>query len=65
MSDEYTCEMCGGRFGKTWTDDEVLAECEQYFGVVAPEDRVVVCDDCYQAIHPANHPTEVVKARKP
>ena len=64
MADEnYICAMCGGEFEKGWSDDEAMAECESYFGNVTDMPLSIVCDDCYQIIHPAKHPAEVAKAR--
>lgn len=61
MSDnEYKCAMCGGVFGKTWTDEEALVETEEYFGKGWKQEYLdVVCDDCFNKIHPAEHPVEV------
>jgi len=32
-----------------------VAEMESYFGPVPVEERAVVCDDCWAAIHPARN----------
>ena len=52
MSDMYTCAKCGGTYEKGWTDEESLAECFAIFGEVPIEDRVLVCDDCWEEIRP-------------
>lgn len=44
----FTCENCGGRFLRGWTDEEANAEAVANFGALpAPEDQALICDDCY------------------
>jgi hypothetical protein len=53
----YKSAMCGGVFDYEWTDEEAVAEMNQYYGKdFKKEDCEVVCDDCFQKIHPDNHP---------
>ena len=55
--------MCRGVFEKGWSDEEANAEAEYYFGVKNAsknKDCVAVCDDCFQKMHPKDHP-ELVK----
>ena len=59
MTWNYTCAMCGGDFASTWSKKEALAETERDFGAVAEDDRVQVCDDCYQTIRPDKHPKQL------
>lgn len=50
------CAWCGAPcFVDAQAAEEMLAEARMYFGplVARPEDRVVVCDDCW---HDAMHP---------
>lgn len=63
MADEYKCVACGGVFEKTWSDEEALAEMVGYFGEVPEHEQVVVCDDCFQAMHPEDHPERVAEAK--
>jgi hypothetical protein len=60
----YECAMCGETYEKTWSDEEAIAEMNQYFGDVPVEDCDVVCDDCFQKIHPKDHPEEVAAAKR-
>jgi hypothetical protein len=50
MAETYICELCRQEFGKVWTDEEALAESRETFGPIAPDERAVVCDDCYMLI---------------
>jgi hypothetical protein len=61
---EYTCAMCKGIFEKTWPDEEALAETRQYFGAVDVRDCAVVCDDCFQKVHPKRHPDLVRQVKE-
>jgi DNA-directed RNA polymerase subunit RPC12/RpoP len=47
---KYTCGDCGETFESAWSEEEALAEMHRDFGDLAQDDRVVVCDDCYQAM---------------
>lgn len=49
MTRQFTCEGCGGTFDTDEADDE-LAEEEMLreHGYVPPEDRAVICDECYR-----------------
>ena len=51
-SNEYRCALCGNVFVKGQSDAEALAEKRAYFGDVPEEDCAVVCEDCWQKIHP-------------
>lgn len=62
MADTYVCAMCGGEFNEGWSKEEAAAECRELFGDLRPEECDVVCDDCFQKIHPENHPHEVEEA---
>lgn len=62
MADTYKCAACGGVFEKTRTDDEAMAETRSHFGNIRPEECVILCDDCFRAMDPADHPREVEEA---
>lgn len=47
MPDTYVCAGCGGSFHY---GDHDRAEAEAVRNDVDPEDRVVVCDGCFEAI---------------
>jgi hypothetical protein len=64
MSELYECAMCHRVFEKTRPEMEAIAEMESYFGPVPESEREIICDDCYQKIHPAKHPTEVAAAKR-
>lgn len=64
MSQEFKCAICGGTYSRIWTDEEAMEECQSYFGDVQQKDCFIVCDDCYQVIHPTKFPnwTRALKA---
>lgn len=62
MPETYTCAICGRIFEKTWSDDEAIAEMQFFFGQVTESERAIICDDCYQKIHPAEHSKEIREA---
>lgn len=47
---QFTCECCGGTFDTGWTDEERDAEAKRNFPDLEPDDRLLVCDDCYKLI---------------
>lgn len=44
----YQCEHCKRWFTEAWTDDEANAEFLTNFPTRADEDRVRVCQKCYE-----------------
>jgi DNA-directed RNA polymerase subunit RPC12/RpoP len=44
---EYRCARCGGIFIKGQTDEECLAEMKSIWGDIPENERVVICDDCF------------------
>jgi len=44
---EYTCTICGETFEKGWSDKKALQEANQIWGKIPKEERVVICDDCF------------------
>lgn len=62
---EYQCENCKEIYTKTWTDEEAMAETEHYFGEGWQKSELaIICDDCFQKMHPAKHPDLVKQSRK-
>src|SRR5450755_3189041 len=53
---EYQCAMCGGVFTKGWSEQEARAETQSYWPDTPQEDLAVICDDCWQKVHPETHP---------
>lgn len=67
---EFRCAMCGGIFEKGRPDEEAVAEREKLFGFLREEECDLVCEDCFQKMHPDNHPhaaeeamAETIRAR--
>ena len=52
---EYLCAMCHGIFVDGWTDEEALEEYKENFAGCS-DDKEIICDDCYEEIHPSNIP---------
>lgn len=66
---EFQCVMCKGVFTKGWSEEEALAEAERTFGKPVSEWKQgaqVVCDDCYNKIHPfkSENVGKLLEARK-
>lgn len=49
---EYRCTLCHNVYTKAWSDEEARAEMQSYWPGVAQEECAVICDDCWQKIHP-------------
>ena len=47
LGTEYTCQACGGTFERELADEVVLAETRAIFGEVPPEERAIMCHDCW------------------
>ena len=62
MTNTFQCAMCKGVFEKGQSEEEALAELKQHFGDIPPEECGMVCDDCWQKIHPDKHPHLVEQA---
>ena len=64
----YTCEWCHEEFNSDWSDEDANAEAESFFGIKdssnKPEVMAVVCDDCFQKMHPSKFPELAQQARK-
>jgi len=53
--DEYICAHCGKCYEAGWSDEESHAEAAEIFGAPVSEWKcaaVVICDDCFQMMHP-------------
>ena len=47
---EYQYAKCGGIFEKGWSDEEALKERDELWEKT--NDWAVICDDCFNEIHP-------------
>ena len=62
MSDSFKCAICRKTFLKGWTDGEAKREFNNFFGEEFSEsETTLVCDDCFQNIHPRKHPDKIKK----
>ncbi len=52
IGDEFTCDVCGGRFTKERSDEECWDEALDLYPAdqIAREGVGTVCDDCYQQV---------------
>jgi hypothetical protein len=63
MGELFKCAMCGEEFEGACSEEEVMAEARGHFGKsLAKEDCDVVCDGCFQKIHPEKFPHRVEEA---
>jgi len=62
---EFKCHRCKNVYIKGWSDEEAEKEYVENFGEIMAhgEDRVEVCDECYQLIRPDKHPDKMEMAR--
>lgn len=53
MSNEFTCEHCGGTFERAWSEADAIMEYQELWTEeqrAEPEMPVSVCDDCFQIL---------------
>lgn len=66
MNHQYTCAYCGDINTSERSDEEAKFEAEQIFGS-APDEwnggYAVICDDCYQKMHPTKYPDLVEQVK--
>ena len=55
---EYRYGMCRQVYTKARSDEEAMQETQQYWPDTTQEELAVVCDDCWQKIHPERNPDE-------
>jgi hypothetical protein len=48
----YICEHCQEPFEYVNSDEEALASSESLFGPIDPNDRAIICDDCFREYLP-------------
>ena len=48
---EYKCDMCGKIYKKGWSEEKALKERDELWNN-PNEDWAIVCDDCFNKIHP-------------
>lgn len=66
MNEEYTCEMCYNTYEKGWSDIEADKEAEELWRMKDATNNLqgsIICDDCFQKIHPSKFPELAEKAR--
>ena len=51
----YRCSTCKKVYNKTVSDEEAEQEMRSFFGNVPKEDQCLVCDYCWNKIHPARN----------
>jgi len=50
MTRQYVCQACGGKFESDQTDEAAEEDMLKNEGFISPEERAIVCDDCYQIL---------------
>jgi hypothetical protein len=63
-AETFVCASCSGTFEKGRPDKEALSEMEEFFGPVPEEHRAIICDDCFQKMHPDDHPELMETAKE-
>jgi hypothetical protein len=66
-NNEYQCAHCGEVYENGWSDEEAHTEATEIFGKPPEEwndEQVVICDDCFQEMNPANHPDQLKRAKE-
>lgn len=60
---QFRCVGCKKIYNKGWSDEEAMAEAVANFGQgLASASTDLMCDDCYNEIHPHKHPDKVASA---
>lgn len=60
---QFRCVGCRKVFNKGWSDEDAMAEAVANFGQgLASVSTDLMCDDCYNEIHPHKHPDKVAAA---
>ncbi|MEK6882893.1 MAG: hypothetical protein AABY22_24935 [Nanoarchaeota archaeon] len=49
---EFKCDKCEKIYQYGWTKKEALKEMRELWGEILEKNRVLICDDCWQEIHP-------------
>lgn len=54
---EWRCDMCNQWFevDEEWDKKGAKEECKELWGIEPDDDSPVVCDDCWEKIHPSKH----------
>jgi len=60
----FTCAACGGEFEKARSDEDAFAEAEKYFGEIPESERAVICESCFERVHPSKYPELVAETRR-
>ncbi len=66
MNKRFVCANCHQQFHSQRSNKEANAEAEHYFDIKNASRRtdfIVVCDDCFQLMHPDKYP-ELVEETK-
>jgi rubredoxin len=64
---KFQCHHCKNVYENEWTDEEAKAEATEIFGKPPDEwndEKVVVCDTCFQEMNPMNNLELLEKAKK-
>lgn len=60
---EYKCNNCGEIYEYGWSEEEAIKEMVENWGYLPKDERIVICDDCYNFMNP-NLPQNKEIARK-
>jgi hypothetical protein len=60
MNTTYICSCCKQTFAKMCSDEEAWAEKKKYWPGGSEEEYEIVCEDCWQLVHPTKHLPEYI-----
>lgn len=61
---DYKCDMCKRIFTSGWSDEEAIKECVELWGKKPSEmDCAIMCDDCFNKIHPKKPENKLLHAQ--
>lgn len=67
MNRKYKCDICKGVFEDGWSAEEAEKEAQDIFGKPSKDwqgGRSIVCDDCFNKIHPSDNKELVEKTKQ-
>ena len=50
MNNEFQCAVCEEEFICGWSDEEAIDEYKEIFPGMENEEKVLVCDDCFNQV---------------
>lgn len=65
MANTYICAMCGNEYEFETPHEEAVKEMKDLWGEQMTVNQCdIVCDDCFQKIHPSKYPEQAEAAKR-